>query len=210
VRRSSQLVLVAVTAALLAVSPAAPGSAEPEAAPATQVARPLLPLVRLSAERLLLADKVAAAKWGTGQPIDDPAREQQILDYVARRSVELGIDPVVAQRIFRDQIEAGKIVQRGLFQSWAADPGRQPTQRPDLSREVRPVLDRITNELLDQIKDTAPVRARPSCEGRLIGAYGRVGREDRLDGLHWAGLARALPDVCAPDKVAPEDSANLR
>lgn len=45
----------------------------------------LVPLVDLAAQRVLVGDKVAAAKFGTDQPIDDPAREQQILDSVAAR-----------------------------------------------------------------------------------------------------------------------------
>jgi chorismate mutase len=156
----------------------------------------LLPLVQLSAERVLLADKVAAAKWGTNQPIDDPAREQHELDSVAAQSVRLGIDPVVSQRIFRDQIEASKVVQRGLYRLWSDRPELRPTRRPDLSKEVRPALDRITVELLEQIRDTQSLRVHPSCGGQLIAAFFRVGHEMRLDPLHSAGLARAVPSVC--------------
>ena len=34
----------------------------------------------LAAERILLVDKVAAAKFGTSTPIEDLVREQQVLD----------------------------------------------------------------------------------------------------------------------------------
>ncbi|GAA4853484.1 chorismate mutase [Saccharopolyspora rosea] len=158
-------------------------------------AESLDPLVRSAAERVATSDQVAAAKWGTGQPIDDPAREQQVLDGVARRSVELGLDPEETERVFRDQIEASKLVQRGLQEYWAAHPDRQPTERPDLGR-VRPEIDRLNDELLTELRDTEQVREHASCGGRLLAAYRHVDADMRLDALHRAGLGRALPSVC--------------
>ncbi|GAA2814488.1 chorismate mutase [Saccharopolyspora taberi] len=157
--------------------------------------QPLEPLVQVAAERVATADQVAAAKWGTDQPIDDPAREQQVLDTMAAKATAMGVDPELTRRVFRDQIEANKVVQRGLHQYWAAHPDEQPTERPDLG-EVRPVIDRLNDELLVEIRDTADVRAHPSCEGELTGAFFRIGQEMRLDPLHQAGVGRALPSVC--------------
>ncbi|MDT7787608.1 MAG: chorismate mutase, partial [Pseudonocardiales bacterium] len=74
---------------------------------------PLGELTDLAVRRVQVADLVAAAKFGTTSPIDDPAREQVLLDTAAAKSIELGIDPEVSKRIFRDQIEANKVVQRG-------------------------------------------------------------------------------------------------
>ncbi|MFK4066420.1 chorismate mutase [Streptomyces sp. NPDC029674] len=48
----------------------------------------------------------AAAKYGTGSPIDDPARERQVLEAVAGQAEEIGADPEATVRVFRDQIEA--------------------------------------------------------------------------------------------------------
>ncbi|MDL4820425.1 chorismate mutase [Actinomadura opuntiae] len=156
----------------------------------------LAPLVDLAARRLDVADMVAAAKWGTGKPIEDKAREQQILDSVAERSVRMGIDPETAKRIFRDQIEAGKLVQRGLFARWTVRPGEVPAHRPDLEKEVRPLLDRITDELLADIKDTQGVRHDPSCRTELVKAVGRVEAARHPDVLHRVGLVRAVPSIC--------------
>ncbi|TDV46053.1 chorismate mutase [Actinophytocola oryzae] len=50
------------------------------------------PVVGLAAERVLLADKVAAAKFGTSTPVEDPVREQQVLDQAAALAAEAGID----------------------------------------------------------------------------------------------------------------------
>lgn len=153
------------------------------------------PLLRSAAERVTTSDKVAAAKWGTGQPIDDPAREQQVLDAVARKSLELGIDPEEAKRIFRDQIEASKLVQRALHERWAARPDEQPTERPDLG-EIRPIIDRLTDEILLELRDTRQLRERPACGGRLTSAFQHARTDLRLDGLHQLGLARAIPSIC--------------
>ncbi|RNG22664.1 chorismate mutase, partial [Streptomyces botrytidirepellens] len=155
----------------------------------------LRPLAGLSADRLLVADQVAAAKWGTDSPIDDPAREQQVLDAVAEQAREVGGDPGATVRIFRDQIEASKVVQRGLYRRWQADPSSAPTERPDLG-EVRLEINRINGELVRAIADAADARTAPSCPGLLLAGALATGHEKRLDGLHAVALTRALPSVC--------------
>ncbi|KPI27200.1 chorismate mutase [Actinobacteria bacterium OK074] len=166
------------------------------AVPAAAVGHSLLPLTELFAQRLLLADKVAAAKYGTDKPIDDPVREQAILDDVAARAVPLGLDPDAVTAVFRDQIEANKVVQRGLYARWDAHPEEIPTERPDLVTVIRPQLDRITTELLTALQQTAAVRAGRSCAPRLYAAAARSAYVHHLDLLHLQGLARAVPSVC--------------
>ncbi|MEV4896989.1 chorismate mutase [Nonomuraea sp. NPDC055795] len=152
--------------------------------------------VALAADRVELAGQVAAAKWGTDQPIDDPPREEQVLASVAARSERLGLDPASAVAIFRDQIEASKLVQRALFRRWGADPGSRPAQRPDLRTEVRPRLDRITVDMLEAIKAAERARAHPSCERRLTWAAFRISARRDLDRPYRAGLHRALGSFC--------------
>ncbi|MGW3419653.1 chorismate mutase [Streptomyces phaeochromogenes] len=200
--RLRSVFVTAVVIAAAAVSGAAPATAHPPAAPESATAAPargLGALTELFTERLLLADKVAAAKYGTEAPIDDPARERQILDDVAARAAGLGLDPDSVTAVFRDQIEANKVVQRGLYARWDAHPDERPTERPDLAKEVRPALDLITTRLLAGLQETVPVRADASCGPRLyaeaaLSAYGH-----RLDVLHLKGLGRALPSVCGTD-----------
>jgi chorismate mutase len=189
---------VCATAAvtLTGAAPAAAAPA-PAAVRAAAAVHGIVPLTDLFAERLLLADKVAAAKYGTDKPIDDPVREQQILDDVAARAVGLGLDPAAVQAVFRDQIEANKLVQRGLYARWDAHPEERPTERPDLVKEVRPQLDRITTEVLTELRETEALRARASCAPRLTVAAIRSAYAHRLDLLHLEGLTRALPSVCA-------------
>ncbi|MER5389063.1 chorismate mutase [Saccharopolyspora sp. NPDC002686] len=175
-----------LVAGAVVVALAAPAHADPVS---------LDPLLHSAAERVATSDQVAAAKWGTGQPIDDPAREQQVLDAVARKSAELGLDPAESKRIFRDQIEASKVVQHALHDYWAAHPDAAPTERPDLG-QIRPIIDRLNDEILLELRDTEQLRDHPSCNGRLAGAFNRTRTELRLDHLHTTGLARALPSLC--------------
>lgn len=184
-RLRSSVLCALVTAVVVTAAPAsaAPGES-------------LLPLTSSSAERVQISDKVAAAKYGTGSPIDDPAREKVVLDFAAKRSAELGIDPARSVALFRDQIEASKIVQRGLFAFWDAHPDQVPTDRPDLPTEVRPVIDRINGELLTELAATTHVRSGPRCEPRLRLASAVAGWQRHLDHLHRTALDVSLGAAC--------------
>ncbi|CAM5683295.1 hypothetical protein SPURM210S_02705 [Streptomyces purpurascens] len=92
--------------------------------------------------------------------------------------------------------EANKLAQRGLYARWTR-PGERPTERPDLAKEVRPALDRITTQLLTALQATEQARAVPSCGPRLTTAAAWSACTHRLDALHLKGLARAVPSVCA-------------
>lgn len=191
----------AMSVALLAgsggVAVAAPAQRPADVAPESAYAR-LHPLVDLAAQRLATADLVAAAKYGTGSPIDDPAREKQVLDDVARQARDLGADPAATVRIFRDQIEANKVVQRELHRRWDADPSQAPTpeERPDLA-EVRAEINRVNGELVRGIATSPAARTAPSCRGLVVAAGVRVRGERQLDALHVVALGRALPSVCS-------------
>jgi chorismate mutase len=149
----------------------------------------------LSAQRLATADLVAAAKYGTGSPIDDPAREKQVLDAVAQQARDLGADPDATVRIFRDQIEANKLVQQELFRRWEADPSQGPKERPDLT-EVRQEINHVNDALVHAVADSARARSAPYCGGLLTVSAAHVRLERQLDALHTAALARSLPSVC--------------
>ncbi|MEU9489627.1 chorismate mutase [Streptomyces decoyicus] len=177
-----------------ATAPSAKATA-PAAATAHSAYGRLGPLAGLSAERLATGDLVAAAKWGTGGPIDDPAREQEVLDAVADQARRLGADPAATVRIFRDQIEASKVVQRGLHRRWHADPAQAPTTRPDLN-EVRKEINRINGELVRAVARSPHARSAPSCAPLLTVAAAQVRHERHLDGLHTVALARSLRSVC--------------
>lgn len=176
---------------------ALPGTAvaAPMAPPLHHQAWPLQPVAALSAERLATADLVAAAKWGTDSPIDDPAREQQVLDSVAAQAQQIGADPDEVRRIFRDQIEANKVVQRGLYAEWTAHPDRAPTTKPDLN-VVRQTINRINTDLVRAVADSTPARTAPTCQPELALAVVEIHHEKHPDLLHTGALVRSLASVC--------------
>jgi chorismate mutase len=184
------VVAVAASVSLFSCSVAGP----PAADTASQN-ESLLALVDVTAQRVQLADTVAAAKWGTDAPINDPTREKAVLDTVTTKSTQLGIDPGISLAVFTDQIEANKAVQYGLYSQWRTHPGQAPTTRPDLA-QVRPILDRITDQLLATLKATQQLRAEPSCAVQLTEALHRVERTRHLDPLHEDALTRALTSIC--------------
>lgn len=178
--------MLCATLLLLVVSPA-PASASPG----------LWELTDLAAQRVRIADKVAAAKFGTPSPIDDPVREQQILDSMAAKAPGLGLDPAAVVRFFRDQIEANKVVQRGLYALWTEHPGTRPPGRPDLGTEVRPVIDRLNAGLLTELAETRDARARRSCDARLAVTVRLVDARRGLDRLHSGALSEAVGSACS-------------
>lgn len=193
--RPTMLTAAVLSALSLTAAPAATGAPEP-AAPAASRAR-LTSLVDLAAQRLLLADEVAAAKYGTGTPIEDPQREQEVLDTVAELSTASGLDPAVGVRFFRDQIEAGKDVQRGMYARWDEHPELRPGHRPDLGQEVRLQLDRITVEVVRELRTTEPVRSPTTpCRTDLAASALRAVVAHHLDALHGEALGDALGEVC--------------
>ncbi|MCM2415949.1 gamma subclass chorismate mutase AroQ [Streptomyces sp. RKAG290] len=159
-------------------------------------------LAALSARRLDTARPVAAAKWGTGDPVEDPSRERQVLDTAALQAREAGADPGATVRIFRDQIEANKQVQRALHRRWDADPSVAPKLRPDLT-EVREAINRVNVDLVRAIADSAAARAAPSCAGTLSAAESHVRRIGHLDRPRTAALTRALRSVCTAGAPRP-------
>jgi chorismate mutase len=155
----------------------------------------MVSLVDVMARRVEIGDTVAAAKWGTTQPIEDPAREKTVLDGAAAQAPTYGVDPSLAVRVFSDQIAANKVVQYGLFSRWTAHPGQAPTERPDLT-VVRPVLDAITGQLLTQLQATEGPRASDRCRRQLTVAQERVARSHDFDQLHREALTRAGTSIC--------------
>jgi chorismate mutase len=149
------------------------------------------PLVELVARRVALGDLVAAAKFGTTVPIDDPYRERSLLRQVIGLSAKRGIDPAFIDRFFRAQIEANKAVQRSLHALWKVEPGRRPARRPDLAREVRPQLDQLTTAILDELAKDRSTIARTR-----LGVVELRAATQAADGIHRDAILIALTPLC--------------
>ncbi|MEU6560037.1 chorismate mutase [Nocardia nova] len=207
--RRGRPVLVAAAAALLlgltgSVLPATAGPALPTAAAAPVANDPeseLSPLVDAVLRRLDTADAVAAAKWEssqvTGQPpvVDDPAREAQVYDAMAAAGARSGLPQDWVRQIFTSQIEANKIVQYGLLTRWRFDPAAVPATGPGLAA-VRPIIDQVNGEILDQLAARRAVLTGPDCARSLASAVSPVLTSGRVDALHGAALVRATVTLC--------------
>ncbi len=184
--RTAATLAAAVAALVLASSTAAASSAPPNGLEA---------VVLLSADRLDTAPLVAAAKWHTGDPVEAPEREARVLAAVERRASELGADPASAVAVTRDQMEANKVVQRGLHAQWYAQADRRPEQAPDLAG-VRAELDRITPALVEALAAAEEERTAPGCAARLARSTDTTAAARGLDRLASAALSGALESVC--------------
>jgi chorismate mutase len=124
-------------------------------------------LVQISADRLQLARKVALAKWDSGASVEDPAREQQVIDAAVKQGQESGLDASWVANFFKAQIEANKVIQYSLLSTWLGI-GQAPAHSPvDLTKEIRPQLDRIQVQLIEALSGTATVRSSPGCAADL-------------------------------------------
>lgn len=130
----------------------------------------LAPLRNLLAERLALMPDVARHKWNTRSPIEDLARERQIIAGLQRDAEAVGIPAPWAERFFRAQIEAAKVIQRDLFARWVASGQGKFTDVPDLATVIRPRLDALTLQLLRALAATWPALSDPAQQARLTAA----------------------------------------
>lgn len=132
-------------------------------------------------ERLDVAPRVAQAKWNSGAPIEAPEREAQILDQVAEDAEAAGVDDAFARRFFDKQFEASKQIQRRLHHQWLQE-GRSPfADPPDLAEEVRPVLDRLTPQLIEALADMQQI-AEVEGAGRYLEQRAAQLIQDDFDG----------------------------
>ncbi|WP_062210354.1 gamma subclass chorismate mutase AroQ [Streptomyces sp. NBRC 109706] len=170
-------------------------------------AEPLRALTELSAQRLATADQVAAVKWAGGDPIDDPAREREVIRRARVEARRAGADPDAVARVFRDQIDANKLVQRALHTRWRADPDAAPTdasgtaetpETPEGSiagelSAIRAEIDRLNADLLTTLTGLTPGPDCPALRGR---ALDETGDRRQLDPLHTHALGHALRSLC--------------
>ncbi|WP_328857906.1 gamma subclass chorismate mutase AroQ [Williamsia herbipolensis] len=192
-----RLVLALVVTTLAVSVPAATASA----APTTSISTTSLPmtsapgagaLVAPVVDRLLLADAVARSKWVSHGAIDDPARERAVID-----AAVAGAPPATADRVravVRDQIEASKTVQRGLFAGWRAAPWTAPHAATDLSSTRRRISD-LTTDIVARVVGHDP--RDPACMADVASATLRTVAERGLTPLQIVASVQAERSLCA-------------
>ena len=158
----------------------------------------LQPLIETSAHRLAVARQVALAKWDSHTPVEDAAREAEIIRSAGRDGESKRLDQAFVSTFFRAQIEANKLVQYSLLADWRRD-GKAPSHAPiDLAATVRPRLDQLQKELIGELADTASVRASTTCPDDTAKAIGKylVAHPHELGPLEAIALDRAMAASC--------------
>lgn len=159
----------------------------------------LVPLVRHMAERVMTADQVALSKWDSGRPVHDPQREAQVIANVVAAAPAYGLAAKDVEDLFTDQMEASKQVQYARLDAWKRQGGAPAWERQSLSDEIRPRLDRLQVEIMEDLQHLAPARKAADCPARLADAVERVARREAFDAVHRAALDRAVARVCIGD-----------
>ncbi|MFZ6745530.1 gamma subclass chorismate mutase AroQ [Undibacterium sp. JH2W] len=167
----------------------------------------LLRLLSLMQQRLDLAQDVAMYKWNTKAAIDDPVREQQILDALAQQAPQYGLEPRLAQDFFAAQIIAGKMIQTALFKEWTSRSQAPFSNPPDLKTHIRPALDKLTTELLTSLAVSQPVLqgkdSQQTVELAVMNASVQAGVSQTVQG-YAAAWQYALGALVNPVKVTQE------
>jgi cyclohexadienyl dehydratase len=149
-------------------------------------------LTRAIDERLALMRDVAAAKWMSGAPIRDAAREEVVLQQVAARASVLGLEPVATRAFFDEQISLGRELQQRWHEAWKTQGHCPPCAAPAGLQAVRERIDAVNEQQLRALYLLAPLG------GSILGAVAVGVRE--LAPRH--GLARSDADALAASVAA--------
>jgi chorismate mutase len=190
VRRSSALRAGAV--AVLAILLTAPSTTLAQADSTSA----LTELVDAAAQRLQVAEPVAAVKWNNHGTIEDPGRVQQELAALRANATSKHIDPEYVTRAFGDQINATEAIEYQRFADWKLDPAEAPAGAPDLAAS-RSTIDGLNQTMLTQIAANWDLLRSPQCPGQLDAARDEVRQARQLDDLYQRVLRRATQSYCA-------------
>jgi chorismate mutase len=163
-------------------------------------------LVETSARRLTLARQVAFAKWDARSKIEDTAREGVVITAAVKAGQSRGLDRDFVSNFFKAQIEANKLVQYSLLASWHRA-GSAPFHPAINLTSVRARLDRLQEDLINELADTAALRTGTACQADTARAVGKYVAIHKLeDPLVAMALDRAMAATCIPSLRA--DSSN--
>lgn len=115
-------------------------------------------LAQLAVCRLDVALLVAQSKYASGAAVEDLAREQVVIDAAVAANPQM--PKATVEAIWRGQIEASKIAQRALISNWTTAVTPKLNPAPDLTTQVRLLLDVIGAQMQ---QDLAEAWATRSC-----------------------------------------------
>jgi len=158
----------------------------------------LQPLVETSAQRLAIAEQVALAKWDSGTPVEDAAREAQVIASATQAAKSRDLDAAWVSNFFRAQIEANKLVQYSLLAEWRRL-GKAPDHMPvDLGSTIRSELDEVDKALIAELEKSTAIFAGGSCRTDIARAVGKYlsAHKNSFTPLKGIALDRAVAAAC--------------
>ncbi|OMC56319.1 chorismate mutase [Mycobacterium sp. IS-836] len=164
-------------------------------APQARADSGLTELVDAAAQRLQLAEPVAAVKWRTHGAIEDPDRVERELAKVGAEATARHVDPAYVTQVFRDQIHATEAIEYSRFAAWKLDPASVPADPPDLPT-LRSAIDALNQTMLTQIAANWGLLHSPACAPQLDAASGGVIWARQLDGVDRQALSLATSSYC--------------
>jgi chorismate mutase len=170
------------------------------AAYAQNAVEQLQPLVETTAQRLMIGEQVALAKWDSGKAVEDAPREAQVILGAVKDGVAKGLDEASVSNFFNAQIEANKFVQYALLADWYRV-GKAPDHAPvDLVKNIRPKLDEVQKSLIAELVDTVGIRKSKTCHADTAKAVAKYVSTHAQGGgpINAAILDRALAGACMP------------
>lgn len=132
------------------------GSAQPTVRYADQAAVEELALA--IDERLAVMRDVAAAKFVSGAPVQDAAREAVVLQQVGERARALGLDPAAVQAFFSAQMRHARMAQEQWLARWRAAGACEPCAAPVPLATVRERIDAANERQLAALYLLVPLR----------------------------------------------------
>jgi chorismate mutase len=157
---------------------------------------PLTELVDAAAQRLAVAEPVAAFKWIGHGAIEDPGRVQQELVKMRADATTKHLDPDYVARVFGDQINATEAIEYSRFADWKLTTPAAPAAAPDLSAS-RSTIDALNQTMLTQVALNWDLLHSPACVVQLDTARSDVVRARQLDSLYQQAISLATQSYCA-------------
>lgn len=102
-------------------------------------------------KRLAIMHEVAKTKWNRNLPIEDLAREEQILTELTKKASLQGLNEKWVRAFFQAQIEAAKVIQSKDFELWKQQNKGKFESVLDLKTDLRDYIDSINAELIESL-----------------------------------------------------------
>lgn len=107
--------------------------------------------------RLRISKEVARAKWNSGAPVEDLAREAKVVEAFLAEARLAQVEPDLARALIEAQIAASKMRQNELMGRWQGQRHSLFPRVPDLAGDIRPRLDWLSCQLAQSLAEAAPL-----------------------------------------------------